>query len=490
LSLPSPTPSTGKETEIGKGIAPGDLPVARLGDRLIALVLDSIVGAVAFALIGMFAAVRLGGLTQSGFSLEGRPALMGMAGALIVGFLYYWLAEGLFGATLGKAIVGLRVRDKSGAACGLKASFIRNLLRILDGLAVYLVGFLVAVLSRMRQRLGDHLAGTVVVERPSGTPMRALVILLWLILVAGGGWLAYRMHADASASAGTGWGKRAVGKAPPTLTGGPPQRETESQPRGRAEGELAVVNFAFLQEKEGSVRPTGPYRPGEKVHARFEVVGFKTDEGGRAHLRLDVVPLDPGGLKLYQNWKAEFEEPLKDARGAVPTSFSFDLPQYAPAGSYTLAIRVRDELKERESTLSPVFTVEAPRWRPASQLEIRDFRFSRSEGGAPEPHMVLEGGGKVYMAFQVAGMQFREDGVDVGVAMRVLGPGGDIMLEKADLVEIRDAFFYHPPTFFKEITSWVTLPPDAPRGAYVASFEVTDRFADKTVRHDGRFEVR
>ena len=33
----------------------------------------------------------------------------------------------------------------------------RNLLRIVDGFGGYLVGFLVAVLSRQRQRLGDHL---------------------------------------------------------------------------------------------------------------------------------------------------------------------------------------------------------------------------------------------------------------------------------------------------------------------------------------------
>src|SRR4030042_246172 len=56
----------------------GGYCVARLGDRLIAVALDSVLGVALFALIGMYAAVRLGGVTESGFSLGGGAALVGM----------------------------------------------------------------------------------------------------------------------------------------------------------------------------------------------------------------------------------------------------------------------------------------------------------------------------------------------------------------------------------------------------------------------------
>ena len=44
-------------------------------------------------------------------------------------------------------------------------SFIRNLLRIIDGLPVfYLLGLIVMVSSKRKQRIGDMAAGTVVVK--------------------------------------------------------------------------------------------------------------------------------------------------------------------------------------------------------------------------------------------------------------------------------------------------------------------------------------
>jgi uncharacterized RDD family membrane protein YckC len=64
----------------------------------------------------------------------------------------------------------------------MRASLIRNLFRLIDGLAGYLLAFLVASFSRSRQRLGDHLANTVVVENDLSTRWRLLVTTLWIAL--------------------------------------------------------------------------------------------------------------------------------------------------------------------------------------------------------------------------------------------------------------------------------------------------------------------
>ena len=490
--FPSPpdTPGDGKGPQVKSAPLAGGRIVARLGDRLIAVILDGVMGAIFFAVIGMYAAVRFGGVTDSGFSLEGKPALIAMGSALVVGFLYYWLLEGVFGATVGKAIVGLRVRDKSGDPCTLKASVIRNLLRIIDALGVYFVGFLVAVLSKLRQRVGDHLAGTVVVEDPASRLVRALVIALWLVIAAGGSWLAYTIHEEAGPSTTALPGKTAIGKVPPPPGEGSPGKETEKPSPGQVAGDLTVGDFAFLEKKEGPVRPKARYGPGEKVYTRFAVTGFTADAKGQVHLLFDVVPLDPGGSPLYESWRGEFHQVWEDPKEPVPTTFNFDLPVYAPAGTYKLQIKVHDAVKKKESVLSPSFAVEGPGVKPASQLEIRDFQFSRSEGGPAEPKPVLQGSGTVHMAFKVAGVQFRDDRPDVNVAMRVLGPGDEVLLERGDLVQIRDPLVYHPPTFFKEITSWVTIPSGVPKGTYTASFVVTDGIAHKTVSHEAKFEVR
>jgi len=84
---------------------------------------------------------------------------------LLGGFLYHTLLEGLFGATLGKKICGIRVLKSDFTPCGIGAGFLRNLLRIVDCFFYYLVGAVALAGTLKWQRLGDMAAGTVVVRK-------------------------------------------------------------------------------------------------------------------------------------------------------------------------------------------------------------------------------------------------------------------------------------------------------------------------------------
>ena len=72
--------------------------------------------------------------------------------------------EAMTGRTLGKRLVRIRVVDDEGETIGLSAAIIRNLLRLVDGLFIYLVGAIFAWTSPLGQRLGDRAASTVVVR--------------------------------------------------------------------------------------------------------------------------------------------------------------------------------------------------------------------------------------------------------------------------------------------------------------------------------------
>jgi uncharacterized RDD family membrane protein YckC len=73
--------------------------------------------------------------------------------------------EATLGATLGKLIVKLRVVEEvGGSPIGWRAAVVRNVLRIVDGILLYLVGFILVCTSKKRQRLGDKVAGTVVIR--------------------------------------------------------------------------------------------------------------------------------------------------------------------------------------------------------------------------------------------------------------------------------------------------------------------------------------
>ena len=104
-----------------------------------------------------------------GFDLPTGPTLIG----LVLSLAYFILLEGLWGATLGKMATNLRVvRDSDGEAIDWSAAIIRNLFRVIDGLVLYILGFIVIRLTRKHQRLGDLVAGTVVVRRsPQPAPV-------------------------------------------------------------------------------------------------------------------------------------------------------------------------------------------------------------------------------------------------------------------------------------------------------------------------------
>jgi uncharacterized membrane protein SpoIIM required for sporulation len=80
---------------------------------------------------------------------------------------YYLLCEGLFdGRTIGKRLLGLRAVRDGGYSVGFAASAVRNLMRIVDlqPLFTYLVGIAGVAISKSGKRLGDVVAGTIVVR--------------------------------------------------------------------------------------------------------------------------------------------------------------------------------------------------------------------------------------------------------------------------------------------------------------------------------------
>lgn len=80
-------------------------------------------------------------------------------------FLLNGIVQGLTGATIGKAILGLRVVDEQGAICGIPKALGRTIVGIVDSLPTAMgVGFLVAVNRSDRRRLGDMAARTNVVR--------------------------------------------------------------------------------------------------------------------------------------------------------------------------------------------------------------------------------------------------------------------------------------------------------------------------------------
>jgi uncharacterized RDD family membrane protein YckC len=169
--------------------------MAKLGDRFLAFVLDTLVLFGVFAVVDAWVFMRWGRVEGAELSLT--TAALVIAGTLnaVILFCYGWLLEAAFGATLGKAMVGIRVIRTTQRSV-LAAAAIRNLLRIVDGFGCYLVGAVVAGCSGIRQRVGDMCAGTAVVEEEFGAGAKVLALVLWTAVLVGAGWAVPRICSE------------------------------------------------------------------------------------------------------------------------------------------------------------------------------------------------------------------------------------------------------------------------------------------------------
>jgi uncharacterized RDD family membrane protein YckC len=153
-----------------------EFPLAGIGSRFLAVLIDSLIqGAAVIVLVLIFVGLGVG------FSAAGigrSPA----AGAWIVAILilvYFVLIYGYFilfesiwnGQTPGKRLTHIRVIKDSGQPITAIDAVGRNLLRIVDQMPfAYGIGVLCAWISPQSKRLGDYVAGTVVVhEKPFET---------------------------------------------------------------------------------------------------------------------------------------------------------------------------------------------------------------------------------------------------------------------------------------------------------------------------------
>jgi uncharacterized RDD family membrane protein YckC len=92
-------------------------------------------------------------------------------------FGYFTVSETLWrGRTVGKAALGLRVVTKEGGPVRFRHAAIRTLLGLVDfGIGSGFFAILLILLTRDNQRLGDLLAGTLVLRERSGLPAPAPV---------------------------------------------------------------------------------------------------------------------------------------------------------------------------------------------------------------------------------------------------------------------------------------------------------------------------
>src|ERR1700680_271810 len=136
--------------------------------RFLALIADTVVISLLDAILnGTFGVERVTNgvattMGSGGFTSFTTQTTVDWPWLALLWVTYYAVLEGLFGATVGKGLAGLRVTDLEGRRIGPQAAIVRNLPRLLDVLPFsYLLGGILTLATRRHQRLGGPPAGGV-----------------------------------------------------------------------------------------------------------------------------------------------------------------------------------------------------------------------------------------------------------------------------------------------------------------------------------------
>lgn len=152
--------------------------IAGLGSRSAAFIIDQLL-LMAFNILSLIILFFvLDGMSKMEFIFIGNslPIAITIIALFLANTGYFFVYEFFSGGrTLGKKLMGIRVIQENGHSITLLSSFIRNLIRIIDSLpTAYFLGIIMIFFHSKHKRLGDLVAGTIVVHERSAKRKKKL----------------------------------------------------------------------------------------------------------------------------------------------------------------------------------------------------------------------------------------------------------------------------------------------------------------------------
>jgi uncharacterized RDD family membrane protein YckC len=146
-----------------------EFPLAGIGSRFLGIAADTAIQVTVGIVLVIATVMILPGLNLFGSSASQWVIAGVIIGIFLLNSAYFAFFEAIWnGQTPGKRYAQLRVMKDDGRPISAYDAIIRNLLRIVDSLpALYGVGLISMLFSKQSKRLGDMVAGTVVVHEKS-----------------------------------------------------------------------------------------------------------------------------------------------------------------------------------------------------------------------------------------------------------------------------------------------------------------------------------
>ena len=123
---------------------------------------------------------------------------------------------------------------------------------------------------------------------------------------------------------------------------------------------ITVEDFQFFRSADDTQPLSVPaYSPGDIVHARFQMTGYRVAEGNRYHVAYSLLVLAPDGKPFIQapeaaNLTSDSFYPAQ----FVPGTLALQTKKESAHGEYVIVLTVRDLLGEKTSEIKQAFSIE------------------------------------------------------------------------------------------------------------------------------------
>jgi len=435
-------------------VVPGSQQLASIGARAMAVAIDTAAFLCLYAL---------------GFAAF--PSIFGTWWAAALGVVAFLagcsMLERWTGASLGKSILGLKVEMADASRVKTLASFRRNALRLLDGIAFYLPAFVIALNHPLRQRFGDQVAGTIVVRSKSRVWVRvvlAFAVLVPLVVIC-------FLQAGAITNA--------------VLISMLPFHRVSKDIVVSSSGKLSVGNFDYV---DGEKHHAPEFKPGESVGLHYDVAGFERDRMHAADVTAETTLIDPYGLQVREPSTTNFHKTISKTN-RITESISIPLPDYAPRGRYFVDIKVRDKVAQTYLEFKPSFNLQTDFVPEAYAPVIRKLQLSTSKDSFSDQPLVVEAPAQVYMRAEIYGLPLHSGREDAMISGMLQNSRNETIWHDPHFIHLDDAYFYYPPTTGVVVTGSLELKPGFSKGIYTETYVVKDASGQNATR-SVTFEVR
>ncbi|MBI4126668.1 MAG: RDD family protein [Deltaproteobacteria bacterium] len=395
------------------------------------------------------------------------------------------LFEGIFAATPGKWLCGLRVRKLDGSSPGFGAILVRNLLRIIDlPLQCALIGIVIMEKSTWHQRLGDLAARTVVIHRHQQTSsdipssltgasasgrMIAASIDTVVTLAFALGYLLF-LHEEAELL------NRILLLALPLVLLA--YQVTPDVLLGTTLGKW-LCGYRLRQD-DG----TPPTVSSIVIRTLFRLAdcspwGLIALVVSNRKQRLGDAAADTLVVRESRNWKSLIGIALVLITSGVLLSAGLSNRESL------LRSQAPDTLVSSFSTWTTEFT-RSPSSKRSDRLLVQKFIYGAGTAGNHRLPPIFSPGETIYFTFQVDGYAMREGEAWLEEDLTVRYPDDRIGLKLEKIVEFRSRLEQPGPI---ELINTMSLPPNAVEGRYAATITIRDKHSGKELKEQRFFYV-